>query len=30
MSLGAAVRMHYWKQHPDVMRGKKSARKRAG
>ena len=30
MSLGAAVRIHYWKQHPDVMRGKKAARERAG
>ncbi|MGZ4119779.1 MAG: hypothetical protein ACXVQY_07720 [Actinomycetota bacterium] len=22
MSLGAAVRTHYWKEHPEIMRGK--------
>jgi hypothetical protein len=24
MSLGAAVRIHYWREHPDVMRGKQA------
>jgi hypothetical protein len=28
MSLGAAVRMHYWREHPEIMRGDaKSKRK---
>jgi hypothetical protein len=31
MSLGAAVRIHYWKQHPEIMRGEtKKKKRRAG
>ena len=22
MSLGSAVRLHYWREHPEIMRGK--------
>ena len=22
MSLGSAVRIHYWREHPEIMRGK--------
>jgi len=27
MSVGAASRIHYWKYHPEVMLGKKPAKK---
>ncbi len=27
MSLGSAVRLHYWREHPDIMRGNAGKKK---
>jgi hypothetical protein len=29
MSLGSAVRIHYWRDHPEIMRGKPKSKTRA-